>query len=294
MYRNVIVGVDGEQGGRDAAALAALLASPGAHLTLIHVRLTVSMPSPAMSSELDLASDSSLRSMLKQEIGCCREDAEVMRVKASSVGSGLEAATEHLDPDLIVVGCSRRHGISRVLAGDDATSVMHETPVTVAIAPHSYGQGSGPLSRIGVACDASPQSEVAMAHAGLLASEKHATVAPCHVVEPHFPLVGWGMIAAPVDDPSAALQAARKRLPEVDGVEVEHRYGLVGDELIAFSRNVDLLVTGSRHRGPMRRFAAGSTSDYLSRRVDVPLLVSPSSDPIAVERWQTQRRAAAV
>lgn len=37
MFDNVLVGVDGRQGGRDAIALAKALASPAAKLTLAHV-----------------------------------------------------------------------------------------------------------------------------------------------------------------------------------------------------------------------------------------------------------------
>ena len=37
MFDNVIVGIDGHQGGRDAVALARQLAAPGGRLTLAHV-----------------------------------------------------------------------------------------------------------------------------------------------------------------------------------------------------------------------------------------------------------------
>ncbi len=40
MYTNVIIGVDGEHAGRDAAALAAVLAPPGARLSLVYVSTT--------------------------------------------------------------------------------------------------------------------------------------------------------------------------------------------------------------------------------------------------------------
>ena len=38
MFKNVLVGVDGRPGGRDAIALAGLLSDPGARLTLAFVR----------------------------------------------------------------------------------------------------------------------------------------------------------------------------------------------------------------------------------------------------------------
>jgi nucleotide-binding universal stress UspA family protein len=292
MYRNVIVGVDGEQGGRDAAALAAELASPGAHVTLTHVRITSSLPSPVSSSDLDLATDASARQMLAPEIGLCGEDAEVTRVKAPSVGAGLEDAAGRSGADLIVVGASRQHGISRLLAGDDARSVLHQTLVTVAIAPPGFAEHPVDFKRIGVACDLSPESEVAMAHAGLLAGERTAAVAPCHVVEPHVYVQGWAVVATPAENSDVQLAAAHKQFPQLDGVEVEHVYGMLGPELCQFSQAVDCLVCGSRHQGSVSRFALGSTSDYLARHAHLPLLVTPSSDTAAVERWRAQRQAA--
>ncbi len=38
MFKNVLVGIDGSDNGRDAVALAARLADPAAKLTLVHVR----------------------------------------------------------------------------------------------------------------------------------------------------------------------------------------------------------------------------------------------------------------
>jgi nucleotide-binding universal stress UspA family protein len=71
-------------------------------------------------------------------------------------------------------------------------------------------------------------------------------------------------------------------------------YGAVRDELVAFSQTVDLLVCGSRRNGPVRRLAFGSTSEYLTRHVDVPLLIAPSTDTPTIERWLAERQAAMV
>ena len=47
MFTKIIVGVDGRQGGRDAIALARLLAAPGAAITLVHVHGTYRHPEQA-------------------------------------------------------------------------------------------------------------------------------------------------------------------------------------------------------------------------------------------------------
>ena len=52
-------------------------------------------------------------------------------------------------------------------------------------------------------------------------------------------------------------------------------YGLTGEELAAFSDEVDLLVVGSRGYGPAKRLVLGSTSDYLERHARCSLLALP-------------------
>jgi nucleotide-binding universal stress UspA family protein len=291
MYRNVIVGVDGREGGRDAAVLAAQLASPGASLMLTWVNLSATA---GHESNLDLerASDSSLPAMLELELNLCRQPANLRRVTANSVGAGLEKTAERLGADLIVVGSSRRHGVTRLLFGDDVKSVIHRSALTVAVAPPSYVQKEVDLRRIGVGWDGSPESEVALAHAGLLAREQSAELTVRHVVAPPYYPVGWGMVAAPIDDPGVELAAAQERFTHVDGVEVEHVHGAVGQELVALSQTVDLLVCGSRRNGAMRQIAVGSTSEFLTRRVEVPLLIAPSTDAASVGRWQTRQKVA--
>jgi nucleotide-binding universal stress UspA family protein len=56
--------------------------------------------------------------------------------------------------------------------------------------------------------------------------------------------------------------------------------------LVALSREVDLLVCGSRRHGPLRRLVLGSTSDYLAHHVDVPLIITAPADASAIERWR--------
>jgi hypothetical protein len=61
----------------------------------------------------------------------------------------------------------------------------------------------------------------------------------------------------------------------LDGVEGRVAVGAPGDELVAFGDEVDLLVVGSRGRGPLRRLILGSTSLHLTREARCPLLIIP-------------------
>jgi CBS domain-containing protein len=78
----------------------------------------------------------------------------------------------------------------------------------------------------------------------------------------------------------------------VGELDVEHVYGSPADRLAEFSRDVDLLVCGSRHHRPLRRLTEGSTSDHLARHAAAPLLVTPAVDPETVARWRASRQAA--
>jgi nucleotide-binding universal stress UspA family protein len=71
------------------------------------------------------------------------------------------------------------------------------------------------------------------------------------------------------------ITEANARLSKLPGVAGRAVYGLAGEELAAFSKDVDLLVVGSRSYGPVKRLVLGSTSDYLERHARCSLLVLP-------------------
>ncbi|HET8978892.1 MAG TPA: universal stress protein [Solirubrobacteraceae bacterium] len=291
MYTNLIIGVDGRRGGADAAALAAQLASPGAFMALVYVS-SLPYASRASKRELDLADESALPELFAHELDLCGGEARVLRVNARTVGEGLERAAATRGADVIVVGATHRRGWWRVLLGDDVKSVLHHTPCAVAIAPAQHAEHPTPLARIGVACDASPESLVALAHGGLLAAERRSDLLVRHVVTPHYYAPGYGMTPVPVEVPTEEVDAARRLLHQIDGVPVDHVYGLTGERLLELCARVDLLVCGSRHHGLLRRLADGSTSGYLAGHAEVPLLITPAVDDPTVERWRAHQGSA--
>jgi nucleotide-binding universal stress UspA family protein len=214
----------------------------------------------------------------------CGGGAQLVCIAAGSVGAGLESVALQRSADLIVVGASRRDGVVRSLGGDDVRAVMHETPCAVAVAPVNYARDPGSITQIGVAYDGSPESDVALAQAGLLAGRLCAHLQLCHVLAPP------GMLAVLVDESEIQLAAERELLPRAAGLDITHVYGLVGDELVAFGERVELTVCGSRRHGPLRRIAFGSTSDHLARHLSTPLIVAPTIDTTSIERWQRARR----
>jgi nucleotide-binding universal stress UspA family protein len=295
MYINVVVGVDGRPGGRDAVALAEALAPTDIRLTLAHVRVLAAVPSHGSSGTFDVAEHDRSRELLALECRSCETQAETISIAATSVGAGLHDVAEARDADLIVVGGAHRSAVGRVLAGDDARSVLHSAPCAVAVAPAGYADGYKPVGTIAVACDGSDESEVAMAHAALLAAELGAKLLVRNVIELHvYGGGGWTSAAVSIEDPANAVAAARERLGDLHGVELDVIVGPVREELAALSERVDVLVCGSRHQRALKRVMLGSTSDYLARHSACPLLVTPATDEKRTATWHELRDAAAV
>ena len=152
---------------------------------------------------------------------------------------------------------------------------MNGAACAVAIASHGFAQRTESIARVGVAYNGSPESETALAVARQLAAATGASVHALEVVS--LPSVAYAGIVAPAigDTIDALLQEASARMQQLSGVEGRAAYGLTGEELAAFSDEVDLLVVGSRRYGPAKRLVLGSTSNYLERHARCSLLVLP-------------------
>jgi nucleotide-binding universal stress UspA family protein len=270
MFKNVLVGVDGSSGGRDALALALRLLNAAGQLTLIHVHLETT---GIVVHEFDSSARDDAQRLLENEREAAGRTAELLSIGAASVGAGLHRVAEQNAADLLVVGTCRHGFVGRVLLGDDTRASLDGAPCAVAIAPLGYAQTSAPIEVIGVGYDASPESDAALALARTLASDSDVKVRALSVVSA-LPYAYAGL--APMNLGSqidTLLGEARDRLDTLDGVEGRAAYGLPGEELAAFSEEVNLLLVGSRSYGPVRHLMLGSTSRHLTRTARCPLLV---------------------
>ncbi|MDE3069887.1 MAG: universal stress protein, partial [Acidobacteriota bacterium] len=86
MFKNVLVGVDGRQGGRDAVALAARLADAGAKLTLAHVYSGPLRPSHAVLAGLLDDGREASQKLLNEELSATGVTAELISVMSMSPG----------------------------------------------------------------------------------------------------------------------------------------------------------------------------------------------------------------
>jgi nucleotide-binding universal stress UspA family protein len=266
MNTNVIAGVDGHEGGRDAAALAMTLAGGGARCTLVFIATTLTPRAGPHSRSLGLADAGNLPRVLADEVRIVGRGAQVVRTQAASVSPGLEDTTERRRADRIAVGASRRHGLPRLAAGGDAISLLHRTPVTVAIAPRGYSRDPRLLARIEVAFDGSEQSIAAEAYAVVPAEAKHYELVARRVLKPAGDVPTWNLVAPgrpPIIEPERPGAFSER----VEEITVQTVTGPRHRQLVRLSREVDLLVCGSRRSGAVRRLVLGSTSDHMARRV---------------------------
>ena len=271
MFYNVIVGIDGEAGGRDALALGRLLVSKGGRLTLANVYpgdpYVWRGGNPAYNSTSEQDAQARLE-LTRQEAGI---DAELRHRQDASVGRGLHVLAEEAHADLLVVGSSRHGLMARVMIGDDTRAALNGAPCAVAIAPAGYAAEPKAMREIGVGYNGSPESEHALRVARELAAEHRARVSAFEAVSvpTWMAHASGGVDATPVSD---LVRQARDRIAAL-GVEPHAAYGQPAEELALYSASLDLLVLGSRDYGPLGRLVHGSTSHDLARTARCPLLV---------------------
>ncbi len=252
MFKSVIVGFDGGEGGRDATALADLLVSDGGRLTRAFI---------------DNGDPRAWRGAIPPE-----EIADLAHGQSPSIGDGLHELAERIDADLLVVGSSRRGLLGRVLLGDDTQEALSGAPCAVAIAPLGFGGRERTIARIGVGYNGSPESEHALRVSRALARSLDARLAAFEAVA--IPALVTLGAQAPVSIPSdEMIHDALERLAKLPDVEPHATYGPAPAELERFSESVDLLVVGSRSHGPLGRVVHGSVTRGLARSSRCPLLV---------------------
>jgi nucleotide-binding universal stress UspA family protein len=275
MFRNVLVGVDGRQGGRDAIALAEQLAAPGAAITLAHVYGSDwTLGAPGTGLVIDYAREESDR-RLEVERRAAAIDAELVSRHYTHPGRGLHELAGSWRADLLVVGASRRALLGCALLGDDTRAALNRAPCAIAIAPRAYTSVTRRITKIGVGYEGSPESEHALATARELASRYGATIKALWVVSLQNVREETPIPADWPDATEVLVFRCSSELGRIPGIEAEATYGGPREELSRFGDRVDLLIVGSRRYGPIRRLFHGTTSTYLTRHISCPLLVLP-------------------
>lgn len=278
--RELIVGFDATERGRDALALACPLAlATGARLRIVR-----------FTDRGDSSERERLRAELRAEAaGLLRSpdlQVDAVDVEAGPPTQGLARLAEAREDQMVVIGSTHRAGLGRVYPGSVAERVLMGARCPVAVAPRGLAAameafaGGEPDARlvrdelrvIAVAFDGRPESHAALSVATRLALGAKATLRVI-AVSP-APLPG----ASERPRLEEILDQTVRGLPgELRALPVPLRGSSIGLLLDQATQGVDLLVLGSKGQGPIRRIALGSTSTDLLRSSPCPLLLVPRS-----------------
>lgn len=280
MFNKIIVGVDGRQGGRDALALAARLASFfDGELVAVHAYPYDFFTVRGTTPDFETIMHGNAEDLLMGELERTHVVAHTAAMPDGSPGRALHLAAKRHHANLIVVGSAHRGIIGRVLAGDVTMGTLHGAECPVIVAPSGFAERDLPLQTIGVGFDGSPESRAAIELARDIAGAAGARLKVIRVLEPPppgGPALGydadWVQRAQDYrEEIQAELDAVLAELGEIATGEVVT--GNPATELAYAGNDLDLLVTGSRNYGPVRRLMLGSTSTRLVHEAPCPVLV---------------------
>ena len=276
----LLIAHDGRDGGRDALALARVLAGSDQDASALVVNVLSATPLP-MEYALLSAEESAEAEPLFEE---ARRMLPGVAVETHAYGGGSPAAilttlAEREDFDIIVVGSPHRGAVGRVVLGSVAMSLLNGAPSDVAVAPKGYAQADyePTLRDITVGYDGGPEAKVALRRAEALAIRSSARLRLLTVVKPPVatPVMVPGAYSPEYPhDPERVLDEG---VQAVDGSLAVEPVRLDGDPARELAREcaegVDLLVVGSRGYGPLTRVLLGSVSRKVVQDAPCPVLV---------------------
>jgi nucleotide-binding universal stress UspA family protein len=240
VYRRILVGYDGHAQARDALALARALAAPEAAKLILAAALENLDPlaTPASAYERAFAEAEERLSASAHQILGDEAEFRVRVVGGVAAPRALTEIAEDERADVVVIGSTHRGGLGRVLPGSVGERLLHGAPCAVLVAPRGFAERESgyAIATVGVGYDGRTESSHAREVAAALASELGASLTTITVAK------GEG-------DP--------------------------GQVLAERSRDLDLLVVGSRGYGPVRHALEGNVSGHVMRNAGCPVLVVP-------------------
>lgn len=299
MMRKIIIGYDPDSQGDDALSLGSVMSG------LLGAKPTVAVVTHWHEHLLD-------REPLEHAI-----EAEIAqpRARASELLAGLDpdvlglpwrspAAVLHdlavaEQAGLIVIGSARRGPVGQLTLGSVGESLLHGAPCAVAVAPRGFAEREEThVLRIGVAFDGSAEAWSALETAIGLAERVHGELTVMTVAEfpTHGSATSWSILTAGEfrdferDEKQRVLDLALARIPSALAGEGRLMTGEVGELLAQTSGEFDLVVTGSRGYGPLRRTLLGNATRKLMRTASCPVIVLPrasGTDPLGVRDPRT-------
>ena len=286
----ILIGADASERSEDAIALARTLGErSGARLVLAAAVPCTPVGLVGGSAVVVLVQEvvKETEARLEATAATLREagyDVDCVTRGFISAGQLLQTVSEERAVDLIVVGSTQTGRIGRVFPGSTAERLLHGAPCPVAVAPVGYRDiDHHPLRWIGVAFDGTDEARSAL-RAGVALARRHGAQLDVLTV---LDVMGFGppaLMGGPGHDRTRADVEATARahleslIAELDPEARPTGWLLTGDpadELARFSKDLDLLLAGSRGYGPMRAVLLGGMSGRLIREAACPLLITP-------------------
>ena len=291
--QRIVVGVGSHPQARDAALLADMIArATGAALTMVAVRPPVPAGALQALGETEAEVEARLRVIAP--------DARLAVETDRSVTSGLARVVAREGADLLVLGSSRHASEGQLRIGKRTRRLLVAPRCPLAVALRGLrSRGLDRLTVIGAGYDGTAESGEALSAAQSLARLAGARLRVRAVVDDRLPYVGWTPTAGPnVDEiwdmvivPSVeSLSESAEHAVSAAGADavIETGPGSPANELVAFSRGVDLLVIGSRRSGAFAEVPLGPTAEEVLHRAACSVMVVPPPS-----RSPTPRPAAA-
>jgi nucleotide-binding universal stress UspA family protein len=243
-------------------------------MALAHVYPGMFMPSHAVTPGLVSEDRDRAAAKLEEERAAVEVEAELIVTQGPAPGQVLHETAEERNADLLVLGSCHRGVFGRAMLGDDTRASIDGAPCAVAIAPAGFAENPRPIGTIGVAYDGSTESKLALETARALAEPRYAQIRALRIVS----LAGYQYAAVGamvLTEVNSLVEQADAEMKALEGVNGRAEYGLPAPDLEAFSKEVDLLIVGSRGYGPWGRIVHGSTSRQLAGHTRSPLLIVP-------------------
>jgi nucleotide-binding universal stress UspA family protein len=283
----IVAGVDGSAASNAAVFWAARdAAMRNVPLTLVHAfnAFVPTFPQIPMPTGVAEWQEDDGRKVLEQAVKIAedavpteRKIAITSEVKCSPPVPTLIEMSE--EAEMVVVGCSGRGAVARVVLGSVSSGVVHRAKCPVAVIheeasdlPHSY------QAPVLVGIDGSPASELATGIAFDEASRRGVELRALHAWSDvecfELPGYDWTAVRAEAERNLAECLAGwRERYPDVvvERLVVRDR---PARQLVEQSESAQLVVLGSHGRGQLGGAMLGSVSNAVVQSILVPVIVA--------------------
>ena len=291
MIKNILCPIDRSPSSLQAFDRAIALARwQGARLHVLEVIESVALPAGSVSrqhavpNEARAALEKDLRQMLVSRRASDVKVEIVMR--EGNVVREILAQARDSRADLVVIGSHGRGGVQRLVLGSVAEKVLRQAPcpvLTIRRGVSRVRRNRPPFKTILCPTDLSKAGNKALVYAKRLARAADARLIVMNAVE-------WPFGSAVTSGPMAELQngleeTARKALvrllprpgadrPAAEAIVV-HGKASAAILKVARARSADLIVMGLSGRGALDVALLGSTTHYVIRRGEWPVLTVP-------------------